>query len=139
MSYLIDTNVLSELRKTAPDSGVVDWFSRVHAHDVHISVVTIGEIRRGIAKLQSRGAHRLAATYESWLAATKEQFAERVIPIDVDVAEEWGHSGAHHPTPAADALIAATAKVHGWTVITRNVKDFEPTGVRLVNPFAERG
>jgi predicted nucleic acid-binding protein len=59
-----------------------------------------------------------------------------VIPIDADVAEEWGNSGALHPTPMADALIAATAKVRGWTVVTRNVKDFEPTGVRLLNPFS---
>lgn len=136
MTYLIDTNVLSEWRKPAPNPGVVDWFARVHADDLHISVVTIGEIRRGISKLQGRAAHRQAALYESWLAATKDTFGDRVVPIDTDIAEEWGHGGAVHTTPMADGLIAATAKVRGWTVVTRNVKDFEPTGVRLLNPFS---
>jgi predicted nucleic acid-binding protein len=137
VTYLIDTSVLSEWRKPAPDPGVVDWFARVHALDLHISVVTIGEIRRGISKLQRRSAHHRAALYESWLAETKDRFADRVIPVDADIAEEWGHLGSLHPTPMADALIAATAMVRGWTVVTRNVKDFEPTGVRLLNPFTQ--
>jgi predicted nucleic acid-binding protein len=135
VTYLIDTNVLSEWRKAAPDQGVVDWFARVHVDDLYISVVTIGEIGRGVAKLQSRAAYRQAVVYESWLAATKDRFADRVIPIDAAIADEWGHSGALHPTPMADALIAATAKARGWTVVTRNIKDFEPTGVRILNPF----
>ncbi|CRK54975.1 VapC toxin protein [Alloactinosynnema sp. L-07] len=136
MTYLLDTNVLSEWRKAEPDAGVADWFARVHVDDLYISVVTIGEIRRGISRLQHRSAHRQAAQYESWLAATKDKFADRVIPIDADIAEEWGHDSSRHLTPMADALIAATARVRGWTVVTRNVKDFEPTGVRLLNPFA---
>ncbi|MGH3863070.1 type II toxin-antitoxin system VapC family toxin [Actinokineospora sp.] len=136
MSYLLDTNVLSEWRKPVPDPGVIDWFARVHVDDLYISVVTIGEIRRGVSRLLVRGDHRLAAVYESWLIATKDRFADRIIAITTEIAEEWGHSGASHPTPAADGLIAATAKARGWTVVTRNVKDFEPTGVRLLNPFS---
>ncbi len=90
-------------------------------------MVTIGEIQRGIALLQRRGDHRQAARYEAWLAATKSGFAE---------AEEWGQLDARDPVSMADGLIAATARVRGWTVVTRNVKHFESTGVRTLNPFA---
>ncbi len=103
--------------------------------ELFLSVITIGEIRRGIAKLQSRNDHRQAAAYESWLASAQGLFADRLVAVSVEAAEEWGHSGAHHPGSMADGLIAATAKVRGWTVVTRNVKDFEATGVRLLNPF----
>jgi predicted nucleic acid-binding protein len=137
VSYLLDANVLSEWRKPAPNPGVVEWFGDTAANELYLSVVTVGEIRRGIAKLQLRNDHRQATVYESWLATTKRQFADRLATITAEVAEEWGHSTARYSVPTADGLIAATAKVHGWTLVTRNVKDFQPTGVRLLNPFTD--
>jgi len=135
VSYLLDTNVLAEWRKARPDPGVVDWFASAPVDELFVSVITIGEIRRGIAKLQLRRDYRQAAAYESWLASTKELFGDRLVPLSVDAAEEWGRSDAAGPAAMAGGLIAATAKVRNWTVVTRNVKDFESTGVRLLNPF----
>lgn len=137
MSYLLDTSVLSEWRKAVPNRGVAAWFDSAPARELFLSVITIGEIRRGIAKLQLRHDYRQAATYESWLASTKALFADRLVPVTADIAEEWGSSDARGRVPTADGLIGATAKVHGWTVVTRNTKDFEPTGVRLLNPFSD--
>ncbi len=136
MSYLLDTNVLSEWRKPVPDPGVVKWLATTSADELFVSVISIGEIRRGIVKLQLRNDHRQAAAYESWLAGAKDLFADRLVPVSIEAAEEWGHLDADRPISMADGLIAATAKVRGWTVVTRNVKDFNTTGVRLRNPFA---
>lgn len=136
MSYLLDTNVLSEWRKPAPDPGVAEWLAAAVVDDLFVSVITIGEIRRGIVKLQLRNEHRQAAAYESWLVAAKELFADWLVPVSIEAAEEWGHLVADRQVSMADGLIAATAKVRGWTVVTRNVKDFDATGVRLLNPFA---
>lgn len=137
MSYLLDTNVLSEWRKTVPDRGVVEWFERAKLDEIFISVITIGEIRRGIAKLQRRNDYRQAAAYEAWLIGTKDLFAKRLVPVSIEAAEEWGRNDGARAIAATDGLIAATAKVHGWTVVTRNVKDFDATGVRLLNPFTD--
>lgn len=137
MSYLIDTYVLSEWRKPAPDPGVVAWFAEAAPDDLYLSVITIGEIRRGIAKLQLRRDYRQAATYEAWLVTTRELFADRVVPISADIAEEWGSGDARTPISMADGLIAATARIRGWTVVTRNAKDFEGTGARILNPFTD--
>jgi hypothetical protein len=137
VSYLLDTNVLSEWRKTAPNRGIEDWFSRVHMNDLFLSVITVGEIYRGIVGLRQRNDYRQAALYESWLEKTTDTFADRLIPITLGVAEAWGQMNLVRPISVPDGLIAATAKVHGWSVVTRNVKDFQPTGVRVVNPFTE--
>jgi len=135
VSYLLDTNVLSEWSKPRPDPGVIDWFGTAAPDELYLSVVTIGEIRRGIALLQLRGAHRKAAAFESWLAATGELFADRLVPVSVEIAQEWGAIAAANSVPMADGLIGATARVYGWTVVTRNVKDIEPTGARVLNPY----
>ncbi|MGH3764677.1 MAG: type II toxin-antitoxin system VapC family toxin [Pseudonocardiaceae bacterium] len=135
MTYLLDTNVVSEWRKPIPDPGVAEWLARAAEDDLFISVITIGEIHRGIVKLHLRNDHRQAAVYESWLADTKELFTDRLVPVSLEAAEEWGRSVADRPVSMADGLIAATAKVRGWTVVTRNVKDFDATGVPLLNPF----
>lgn len=137
MSYLLDTNVLSEWRKPVPNTGVVDWFGRVPVDELYLSVVTVGEIRRGVGRLQRRGDHRQATAIEAWLADTRRRFVDRLLPITADVAERWGQTDAGGPIPTADGLIAATATVHGLTVVTRNTKDFEPTGVGVLNPFTD--
>jgi predicted nucleic acid-binding protein len=137
MTYLLDTNMLSEWRKLSPDPGVEAWFSRIHLDDVFLSVVTVGEIRRGITKLYRRNDHRQAQLLESWLTTVRDRFIDRVVPVTVDIAEEWGRIDAANPLQVPDALIAATAQVHDWTLVTRNVKDFEHTGVRVLNPFVE--
>lgn len=135
MSYLLDTNALSEWRKPTPNPGVADWFAAVDEDQLHISVVTIGEIRRGISLLELRNDDKQAARYEVWLDKTRRRFADRLMPVTAEIAEEWGHTDSSNRAPTADGLIAATAKVHQWTLVTRNVKDFERTGVRLINPF----
>jgi toxin FitB len=137
VSYLLDTNVLSEWRKTTPNRGIEDWFSRVHVNDLFLSVITIGEIYRGIVGLRQRNDHRQAALYESWLEKTRDTFADRLLPVGLGVAEAWGQMRLVRPISVPDGLIAATAMVRGWAVVTRNVKDFQPTGVRVVNPFTE--
>ncbi len=113
MSYLLDTNVVSEWRKSSPDDGVVGWFEAVRADVMFLSVVTIGELRRGIRLLQQRGDHHQAARYESWTADLRSLFADRIVPIGVEEIEEWGHSDARKPVSMADGLIAATARVRG--------------------------
>lgn len=137
MTYLLDTDVLSEWRKASPNPGVEKWFRQIDVEELFLSVVTVGEIRRGISRLQRRDEHRLATVLESWLLTIKARFADRVLPVTVEVAEQWGHFDAHKRLPVPDALIAATAHLRGWAVVTRNVKAFEPTGVRVLNPFTE--
>lgn len=137
MSYLLDTNVVSEWGKPTPNQGVVDWYSRVHPEDMFLSVVSVGELWRGVTLLRRRSDHRQADRIESWLTSTTGGFADRLAPVTVEIAEEWGRGDEHLGIPVADGLIAATAKVYGWTLVTRNVKDFEGTGVRVLNPFVE--
>jgi predicted nucleic acid-binding protein len=135
MSYLLDTNVLSEARKQRPNAGVVSWIRRAPIGQIMVSVVTIGEIRRGVERLRARNDHQLAHRYEQWLAETRELYSDQLLPVDLRIAEAWGEIDARQPLATSDGLIAATAKVHGLTVITRNTKDFQATGVRVSNPF----
>lgn len=135
MIYLLDTNVISEHRKAAPDRGLQAWLAEMTPDDLRLSVITLGEIRRGIRKLELRNDHRQAEVYERWFDETRRQFADRIVAVDVAAAESWGHHVAARPTPTADALIGATAQTNGWTLVTRNAKDFEHTGVQLLNPF----
>lgn len=135
MSYLLDTNVLSETRRRHRDAGVTQWISGVTAESLHISVLTVGEIDRGITRLADRGDHRQAAMLTEWLEDISREFGDRIVPVTFRVAREWGVQSSKRVVPAVDGLIAATAKVYGWTVITRNTKDFLDVGVRVLNPF----
>jgi hypothetical protein len=136
LSYLIDTNVISELRKGGrADSGVKSWFAALADEEVFLSVLTIGEIRRGIESIRRRDLEA-AAALDSWLGRIYEAHRDRVVPIDRAIAEEWGRMSAPGPLPVVDGLLAATAKVSGLTLATRNVGDIMRTGVELVNPFA---
>ncbi|HET7485452.1 MAG TPA: type II toxin-antitoxin system VapC family toxin [Solirubrobacterales bacterium] len=136
MSYLIDTNVISELRKDdRADPGVASWFEGLSDEEIFLSVLTLGEIRRGIESIRRRDP-KAAGALESWLGRVSEAHRDRVLPIDRSIAEEWGRMNVPDPLPVVDGLLAATAKVTGLTLATRNVGDIEHTGVKFVDPFA---
>lgn len=134
MSYLLDTNVLSELRRASPNAAVARWRTANEGADLFVSVLLLGEIRRGIASLEGRDPTR-AAAYERWLETLQRTFAARVLPVDGAVADRWGRMNAVRPLPVVDGLMAATAIVHDLTFVTRNVRDVESTGARLLNPW----
>lgn len=136
MTYLLDTSVLRETRKPQPAAGVADWIAATPPDRMHVSVLTLGEIEQGIAKIRGRGDLHQAAVLERWLRDVETGFEDRVLPITLPVAAAWGRQQHSQPLPVIDALIAATARVHGLTVVTRNVKDFELAEVRVLNPFA---
>ena len=137
MTYLLDTNVLSETRKRQPAVGVAEWIAATPPDRMHISVLTLGEIEQGIARVRGRGDRHQASALERWLADVQAGFENRVLPVTLPVAAAWGRQQYTQPLPVIDALIAATARVHGLTVVTRNVKYFELAGVEVLNPFAE--
>lgn len=135
MSYLIDTNVISELRKgDRADPAVKSWFAAIADEEIFLSVLTIGEIRRGIESIRRRDPEA-ATALDSWLARVHDVHRDRIIQIDRAVAEEWGRMNVPDPLPVVDGLLAATAKVTGLTLATRNVGDIERTGVDFVDPF----
>ena len=137
MSFLVDTNVLSELRKGPRAAhGVREWFEGSAEGDVYTSVLVLGEIRRGIESVRRRDRSG-AAALEQWLARMTESFADRVLGIDAAIADRWGTLNVPDPIPTVDGLLAATALVHGMTVVTRNVRDIARTGVPVLNPFSE--
>ncbi|HEV2784329.1 MAG TPA: type II toxin-antitoxin system VapC family toxin [Actinophytocola sp.] len=137
MTYLLDTNVLSETRKTNRNPGLEQWIGDMPMERLHLSVITVGEVEKGIAKVRERGDHRQAALFESWLDDVVDKFGERIVPVTTEIAREWGTQSGRRPVSIADALIAATARVHNLRLVTRNVKDFEDAGVRVLNPFTD--
>ncbi len=134
MTYLLDTNVISEARKRRPDAHVMAFFDAVSSADVFISVLTIGEIRIGIERLRRKDANQ-ANALDEWLAGLRATYADRIAGVDASIAEEWGRLNAPDPVPVIDGLLAATARCRGWTLVTRNTADLARSGVRLVNPF----
>lgn len=139
MSYLLDTNVLSELRKGRRcDPRVFRWFSAVSDEDLFLSVLVIGEIRRGIERIRRRDAPS-ARTLDAWLRRLLAGHRGRILSVDEVIAEEWGRLSVPDPIPVVDGLMAATARVHGLTLATRNVRDVARTGVACVNPFEAVG
>lgn len=134
MSYLLDTNVLSELRKPKGDRNVKAWFETVAGNTLYLSVLVVGEIRQGIERLKPRDPEQ-ARVYEAWLETLKRDYQERVLEINGKVAETWGRLNAGDPVPVVDGLLAATALVYDLTLVTRNTADVERTGVSLLNPF----
>lgn len=132
--YLLDTVVLSELRKTRRDPGVVRWVSDQRPSDLFLSVVSIGEIERGIARQRTRDP-AFADALGAWLDRLLALYRDRILPFDVDSARRWGRLSARLGNNGADLIIAATAAEHGLTVVTRNVRDFEPAGVSVLDPF----
>ena len=136
MSYLLDTNVVSELRKgKRANAKVRAWFGELADEEIFLSVLTIGEIRRGVESVRRRDPDS-AVALDSWLARLAEVHRDRILPLDRAIAEEWGRMNVPDPLPVVDGLLAATAKVIGLTLVTRNVADVEKAGVELLDPFA---
>ena len=136
--YLIDTNVMSEARKRSnANRGVQDFFRRIvqERTPVFISVITVGELRRGVELVRHRGDHRQAARLEKWLNALLIEYQDFILNIDQDITQLWGHLRVPHPEHALDKQIAATALIHDLTVVIRNQADFSQTGVGVLNPF----
>lgn len=131
--YLLDTNVVSELRKPKPHGGVVQWLQDAADTDLHISAVTIGEIQAGIELTRDQGETK-AGEIEQWLELLSASYS--VIPMDARAFRAWARlMHRSSDTLYEDAMIAATARVHNLTVVTRNVADFKSFGVKVVNPF----
>ncbi len=131
----MDTNVLSETRRPRGDEGVKRWVSSTPSDDLYLSVLVVGEVRRGIERLKRRDPDQ-AGVYEAWLATVLRDYADRIVPVDVEAADEWGRMSVPDPVPIVDGLMAATAKVRGMTFVTRNTADVERTGVALLDPFS---
>jgi toxin FitB len=131
--FLLDTNVLSELRKRMPSQTVAAWFDMVEDDELYLSVLVAGEIQNGIDRLRRHHPER-AADYQQWLDELLLVYRDRIVGIDVLVAREWGRLNAERTLPVVDGLLAATARVHKCTLVTRNVRDF-PAGVDILNPF----
>jgi toxin FitB len=136
--YLVDTNVISEVRKRdRADKGVIAFFRKAGQEDVglYLSAVTIGELRRGVEIIRHRGDKPQATRLEKWLDNVLREFGQNVLAVDEDAGQLWGRLRVPHPEHAVDKLIAATAMIHNLTVVTRNVDDFAGTGARVLNPF----
>jgi predicted nucleic acid-binding protein len=139
--YLIDTNVVSEARKQREaNPGVVRFFQHVAAAatPIYLSVISIGEVRRGIERVRHRGDTDQAARLEAWLSLLLTEFGANILPFDADAAQVWGRLRVPDPAHEIDKQIAAIALVHDLTLVTRNVADFTGTSVRLENPFEGR-
>ena len=138
MKHLIDTNIISEVRKGPRcDRHVATWFESLADADIYLSVLVVGEIRKGIERARPNNFAQ-ARALEIWLTAVIGSFAERILQVDQAVADEWGRMSAKRPLSTIDALLAATAKVNGMTLVTRNVANIADLGVHILNPFERR-
>ena len=134
--YLLDTNVVSELRKRDRcDENVAAWYTGVSDDELFLSVLTLGEIRKGIELIRDRDP-RQAEALENWLRYVEKNYEGRILPIDERVSDVWGQLHYIRNVPVVDGLLAAAAKVHNLTLVTRNIQDFQGLGVNLLNPFS---
>ena len=135
-AFLLDTNLISELRKGArANAGVREWIDSVESDQLYLSVLVIGEIRRGIEQIRRRDP-RSAQHLEAWLMHLREEFADRILGVSEEIAELWGGLGLDAPLPPIDGLIAATAMYHDLTLVTRNEKDVRRAPISSINPFS---
>ena len=136
--YIVDTDVLSALRNRERNPEVARWLAGQRAADLHLSVVSIGEIERGLAADRDRDP-AFAAQLEDWLDALMRHYGDRILPVDLSVGRRWGVLSQSLGHAGSDLLIAATALAHGLTVVTRNIRHFQPTGVPVLDPSSPAG
>jgi toxin FitB len=135
VSFLLDTNIVSELTKKRPSANVAAWFQQVPSTDLFLSVITLGEIRKGI-ELKRATNPPAAVQFETWLQTLTLRYRSRILTFDADTSDRWGRIMAAHPdVPVEDGQLSATALQHGLTLVTRNVRHIAPTGVDYLNPF----
>lgn len=132
--FLLDTNIIPETRKPRPNPGLSRWIGEVSTLDLFLSVLSVGEIRKGIERLRERDAVA-ANEIETWLEDLEDAFGDRILPVDRRVAHSWGRLSARVGENPVDVMLAATAQVHDLTLVTRNVRDVSPLGIAVVNPF----
>ena len=138
MGYLVDTNVLSELRKQQRcDPQVTAWLASVSPDELFVSVLSLGEIRRGIELIRKRDPAS-ARALEKWLTGLETHYSDRILPVSAAVADWWGRLSPDQPLPVSDGLLAATGIEHKLTIVTRNTDDFLRSGVNTLNPFLPR-
>ena len=134
--YLLDTNVVSELRKgVRANPGLMAFFADLKVEDIHLSVQTIGELRRGVENIRGRGDIQQADRLEAWLDVLVSDHALRILDFDLECAQLWGKLMSPNPQHPIDKQIAAIGLIYDLTVVTRNTADFQSSGVRLLNPF----
>ncbi len=134
--FLLDTDVLSALRRRERNPGVTRWLEAQRTTDLYLSVVSVGEVERGIRRQRTRDPS-FAEELARWLDRVMSWYGERVLPVDIATARRWAQLSGDIGHDSVDLLIAATALEHGLTVVTRNTRHFEPTGVPVLNPFRE--
>ncbi len=135
MSYLVDTNVISEVRKRARmNPGVRSWIDGLEGEELFLSVLVVGELRRGIERIRRRDLDA-SERLDVWLDGLVRSYEARILPVTPAIADRWGRLGVPDPIPVVDGLLAATALVHDLTLVTRKERDVVPTGVRTYNPF----
>jgi hypothetical protein len=138
VGYLLDAFVVSELRKSSPDSNVEAWYDSVPGSELFLSVLTIGEIRMGVERARRKDLAK-AASLENWLTRLVSAYGDHIVPVDTAIADTWARLSVPDPLPVIDGLLAATAYDRGWTLVTRNTKDMRRPGLRVLNPFKEPG
>ena len=136
VKFLLDTNILSELRKKERcNPGVKTWFAGIDDSSIHLSILVTGEIRKGIELKRAKDATQ-ALQLELWLMKIEAHYFGKILPLDAETCDIWGKLNAIRPLPVIDSLLAATAIQHDLMLVTRNVRDMEGTSVKLLNPFA---
>lgn len=135
--FLLDTNIVSELRKPNPNAGLMDWMEQTPSESLFLSVITLGEIQKGIDLKKAKDPNFKPERHEEWLFQLTRLYKDRILAIDMSVAHTWGKIMSLDSQHAIDGLIAATAIVHRLSIVTRNTKDLQCWSLEIVNPFRD--